>query len=102
MAAAALDAGSHRSIARLLKINHAGENGAIHIYRAQLLVARWRCGDVVPRLGQMQVHETARFQIFEEAMRARRARPCRLMWLAAAGESCSMRREFAARRLATS
>jgi hypothetical protein len=27
---------------RIIKVNHAGEHGAVNIYRAQLLACRWR------------------------------------------------------------
>ncbi|MBV9419480.1 MAG: demethoxyubiquinone hydroxylase family protein, partial [Alphaproteobacteria bacterium] len=27
---------------RILKVDHAGENGAVCIYRAQIFVCRWR------------------------------------------------------------
>jgi demethoxyubiquinone hydroxylase (CLK1/Coq7/Cat5 family) len=34
-----------RTIARILKVNHAGEHGAIRIYRSQIAIARWRAPD---------------------------------------------------------
>jgi demethoxyubiquinone hydroxylase (CLK1/Coq7/Cat5 family) len=34
-----------RIIARILKVNHAGEHGAIRIYRSQIAIARWRAPD---------------------------------------------------------
>jgi ubiquinone biosynthesis monooxygenase Coq7 len=70
-----------RTIARILKVNHAGEFGAIRIYRAQLLVARWRLSDLVPFLTETLSHEIAHCQSFLDAMPGRRTRPCGAMSL---------------------
>jgi demethoxyubiquinone hydroxylase (CLK1/Coq7/Cat5 family) len=48
-----------RTIARILKVNHAGEHGAIRIYRSQIAIARWRSPDVVPKLEEMLAHEVS-------------------------------------------
>jgi len=48
-----------RTIARILKVNHAGEHGAIRIYRSQVAIARWRAPDVVPQLEEMLAHEVS-------------------------------------------
>jgi demethoxyubiquinone hydroxylase (CLK1/Coq7/Cat5 family) len=37
---------------RILKVNHAGENGAIHIYTGQILMARW----TAPGMHEEQQH----------------------------------------------
>ena len=37
------------TIARIVRVNHAGEFGAIRIYSAQILVARWLCPDCAAR-----------------------------------------------------
>ncbi|WP_369015342.1 demethoxyubiquinone hydroxylase family protein, partial [Escherichia coli] len=45
--ASQLHGGDHRrEIARLLRVNHAGEVGAIRIYRGQLWLARFRAPDL--------------------------------------------------------
>ena len=41
------------TIARIVKVNHAGEFGAIRIYSAQIIVARCLWPDVVPTLAEM-------------------------------------------------
>lgn len=67
------------TVRRILKVNHAGEYGAIRIYRAQIWVARWRCADVVPFLEETLGHEINHCAMFRDAMPQRKARPCRVM-----------------------
>ena len=69
------------TVRRILKVNHAGEYGAIRIYRAQIAVAKWRCKDVVPELEHMLEHEVEHCRVFREAMPTRLSRPCRVMSL---------------------
>jgi len=76
---------SARTIARILKVNHAGEHGAIRIYRSQIAIARWRCPDVVPELEEMLAHEVSHRARFAEAMPPRQAKPCRMLFLWAIG-----------------
>jgi ubiquinone biosynthesis monooxygenase Coq7 len=64
-----------------LKVNHAGEHGAIRIYRAQAWVARRLYPDVVGFLEQTLQHEIRHHALFQTAMQARGARPCRVMSL---------------------
>lgn len=42
------------TIRRILKVNHAGEFGAIRIYGAQISVARFLYPDIVPKLEDMR------------------------------------------------
>jgi 3-demethoxyubiquinol 3-hydroxylase len=70
-----------RTIARILKVNHAGEHGAIRIYRSQLAIARWRCPDVVLKLEEMLAHEVSHRVRFAEIMPSRHAKPCRMLFL---------------------
>src|ERR1700721_2962618 len=70
-----------RTVARILKVNHAGEHGAIRIYRAQLWVARRCCPEVVPFLEEVLGHEIRHHASFSAAMPSRAARPCRVMAL---------------------
>lgn len=67
------------TIARIVKVNHAGECGAIRIYSAQIAVARWVWPDVVPQLAEMLGHERQHCAAFRAAMPERNARPCRVM-----------------------
>jgi len=67
------------TIRRILKVNHAGEFGAIRIYGAQILVARRLFPDIVPTLEEMRRDEIDHCRLFREAMPARGAKPCRVM-----------------------
>ncbi|MCJ9674746.1 MULTISPECIES: demethoxyubiquinone hydroxylase family protein [unclassified Neorhizobium] len=69
------------TIRRILKVNHAGEFGAIRIYGAQILVARQLFPDIVPALQEMREDEIEHCTLFHDAMPARSAKPCRVMSL---------------------
>ncbi len=70
-----------RTIARIAKVNHAGEYGAIRIYRAQIFVAQLLYPDIVPILQNMLSDEIDHCDRFRHAMRDLSARPCRIMGL---------------------
>jgi ubiquinone biosynthesis monooxygenase Coq7 len=76
------DARDRLAIARILKVNHAGEYGAIRIYRAQIWVARRLYPDVVAFLEETLGHEINHCAMFRSAMPQRGARPCRatVLW----------------------
>lgn len=42
---------------RVIKVDHAGEHGAVSIYRAQRWVARWRAPDMVAEIDDFISHE---------------------------------------------
>ena len=67
------------TIARILKVNHAGEFGAIRIYRAQIWVARRRYPELCAFLKETLGHEVRHCSLFLGAMPQRHARPCRVM-----------------------
>jgi ubiquinone biosynthesis monooxygenase Coq7 len=69
------------TIANILKVNHAGERGAIRIYQAQRLVARIFYKDLDRFLVQMLDHEIDHCKKFREAMVSRDVRPCYALWL---------------------
>ena len=83
------------AIARICRVNHAGEFGAIRIYGAQVFVARRLWPDVVPDLEDMLADERRHCDLFRAAMPARQSRPCRVMrlwsvvliWLSTWGDS---------------
>ncbi len=75
------------TVRRIVKVNHAGEYGAIRIYRAQIAVAKRLYADVVPHLEHMLEDEIEHSRIFREAMPSRLARPCRVMSLWSLGGS---------------
>ncbi|TIP35669.1 MAG: demethoxyubiquinone hydroxylase family protein [Mesorhizobium sp.] len=65
--------------ARIVRVNHAGEFGAIRIYSAQIFVARHFWRDCVPSLSEMLGHERQHCAAFRAAMPMRNSRPCRVM-----------------------
>ena len=67
------------TIARIVRVNHAGEFGAIRIYSAQILVAKRFWPGCVPSLSEMLGHERTHCAAFRAAMPARQSRPCRVM-----------------------
>jgi 3-demethoxyubiquinol 3-hydroxylase len=69
------------TIARIVRVNHAGEYGAIRIYSAQIGVSARRYPDVVPALTDMLQHEKKHCAAFLAAMPERNSRPCRVMSL---------------------
>lgn len=73
--------------ARILRVNHGGEHGAISIYSAQILMARLRAPDLLSFLREARAHERTHRSRFRALMPARDARPCRLMWIWAIGGS---------------
>lgn len=68
-----------------LKVDHAGEHGAIHIYLGQIAVARWRCPSVVPDLQAFKAHEERHRAIFWAELQARGRRRCHSYHLCAIG-----------------
>lgn len=67
------------TVRRILKVNHAGEYGAIRIYGAQIAVARYFYPAIVAALTEIRNHEIEHCRLFRAAMPARAARPCRVM-----------------------
>lgn len=66
---------------RILKVNHAGEYGAIRIYRAQLWAARRWYPSLVDFLEETLGHEERHCELFFAAMPDRNTRPCYVMSL---------------------
>src|SRR5688572_19895979 len=75
------------TVRRILKVNHAGEFGAIRIYGAQIAVAKRFFPDIAPALIEMRADEIVHCRRFHEAMPPRAARPCRVMALWSLGGS---------------
>ena len=71
------------TIRRILKVNHAGEAGAVRIYQAQLLVSQFLHPSLVEFLSETLGHEIEHKELFRRAMDegGRKARPCRALWL---------------------
>ncbi|WP_421780973.1 demethoxyubiquinone hydroxylase family protein [Kiloniella litopenaei] len=69
------------TISRIVKVNHAGEYGAIRIYRAQIWVAQFLYPEIVTFLKETLEHEINHCALFRSAMTERNSRPCRIMGL---------------------
>jgi ubiquinone biosynthesis monooxygenase Coq7 len=59
---------------RVMKVDHAGEHGAVNIYRAQLLACRWRRSDITSELREFLDHEMRHRGVFAPEL-IRRGRP---------------------------
>ncbi|WP_152433827.1 demethoxyubiquinone hydroxylase family protein [Erythrobacter sp. THAF29] len=59
---------------RVIKVDHAGEHGAINIYTWQRAFAKWRCPELVPELDEFLAHERRHRALFEAEL-ARRQKP---------------------------
>jgi 3-demethoxyubiquinol 3-hydroxylase len=70
---------------RILRVNHAGENGAIHIYSGQIAVARWTAPHMVSELEGFRSHEVRHRAIFAAELQRRGRRRCRSYWLCGLG-----------------
>lgn len=75
------------TIKRIVRVNHAGEYGAVRIYSSQIAIARKLWPDMVPPLQQMLADEIDHCAKFRAAMPARGSRPCRIMQLWSLGGS---------------
>lgn len=71
--------------ARILRVNHGGEHGAISIYSAQIMAARLRAPELLPFLREALQHERIHRKRFRALMPTRDAKPCRLMWIWSVG-----------------
>lgn len=70
---------------RVLKVNHAGENGAVNIYAGQIFSARITAPSMIAELVEFKSHEEKHRAIFWAELE-RRARPrCRSYWLCGIG-----------------
>ena len=85
MATTALASEAEEFGSRVLKVNHAGENGAVNIYAGQIFAARLTAPSMVAELAEFKSHEEKHRAIFWAELQ-RRGRPrCRSFWLCAAG-----------------
>jgi len=70
---------------RILKVNHAGEHGAVSIYTAQIHMARITAPGMVPALQAFRADEQRHRALFGSELH-RRGRPrCRSYWLCGIG-----------------
>ena len=65
-----------QTVDQILRVDHAGECGAIRIYRSQIAIARLFHPSCVPSLERMLEHELTHFKTFDGLLKARKVRPC--------------------------
>lgn len=70
---------------RVMKVDHAGEHGAVCIYAAQRFFARWRAPDLLVELDHFREHERGHRAAFAEELAARGLRRCRSYHFCALG-----------------
>ena len=70
---------------RVLKVNHAGENGAVSIYAGQSILARFTARSMVLELAEFKSHEEGHRAIFLAELQRRGLPRCRSYWLCAIG-----------------
>jgi ubiquinone biosynthesis monooxygenase Coq7 len=70
---------------RILKVNHAGEHGAVNIYRGQRLVCFWRDDALKRELEEFRSHEQRHRDIFAAELQRRGVRRCRSYWACGLG-----------------
>jgi ubiquinone biosynthesis monooxygenase Coq7 len=69
---------------RIMKVNHAGEQGAISVYLTQRWVARWRAPKMVAELSEFLAHERRHRALFAAELKARGRPRCRSFHLCTA------------------
>ncbi|MBU6950111.1 demethoxyubiquinone hydroxylase family protein [Hahella sp. HN01] len=77
--------GSRNTPGKILQVNHAGEFGAINIYRAQIAVARLTGAKHLGLLEEFLVHEKEHHRIFGAELKRRGIRRCPSLWLCGVG-----------------
>ena len=70
---------------RVMKVDQAGEHGAVCIYRAQRWAARWRAPDLVAELDDFLAHERRHRALFGDEVGRRGGRRCRSYLLCGLG-----------------
>ncbi len=70
---------------KILKVNHAGEFGAINIYRSQIFFAKYFIKDMVPLLESFLEDEKRHLNIFWKEINARNGVKCKSFYLCGAG-----------------
>lgn len=70
---------------RVLKVDHAGEHGAVNIYAAQIFVARLTAPTLVQELLEFKSHEEKHRSLFSAELQRRGLRRCRSYWLCGIG-----------------
>ncbi|MBQ4880644.1 demethoxyubiquinone hydroxylase family protein [Pseudoalteromonas luteoviolacea] len=74
-----------KEVQRIIRVDHAGEFGAINIYRAQRTVAKLLYKDIVEQLDDMLHHEKEHFDTFNSWLEQNSVRHCYALWFWAIG-----------------
>lgn len=61
---------------RILKVNHAGEHGAVNIYAGQIWMANWLHPSLVEQLQEFKAHEENHRHVFAEILQQRNMGRC--------------------------
>jgi 3-demethoxyubiquinol 3-hydroxylase len=70
---------------RILKVNHAGEHGAINIYSGQILIAKLTARSMVAELTEFRIHERQHRTIFWTELQLRGRARCKSYSLCGVG-----------------
>lgn len=70
---------------KILKVNHAGEFGAVNIYRSQLFISRLFMRDLVPQIEDFLADEKRHLDIFWTEIQRRKGVKCKSYWLCGLG-----------------
>ncbi len=78
-------AGARGTAGRIIKVNHAGEFGAVNIYRAQIHVARFTAPSLLPTLQEFIEHERRHLDTFWQYLAKHGIARCRSYWFCGIG-----------------
>jgi 3-demethoxyubiquinol 3-hydroxylase len=70
---------------RVLKVNHAGEHGAVNIYAGQVFLARLTAPSMVAVLREFKSHEERHRAVFWAELQRRHRPRCKSYWLCGIG-----------------
>ncbi|MGQ4584765.1 demethoxyubiquinone hydroxylase family protein [Lysobacter sp. F60174L2] len=70
---------------RIIKVNHAGEHGAICIYTGQIIMARLTARQMTQELAEFRTHEQRHRAIFAAELQRRGQRRCPSYWFCGIG-----------------
>lgn len=67
---------AHTKSEKMIKVDHVGENGAVHIYRAQRWAAKFRAPHLLPEIDRFIAHEQTHRDIFKDYLSSKNIRRC--------------------------
>lgn len=70
---------------QVMKVNHAGEHGAVSIYSGQIFMARFTARSLVPELQVFKADEEKHRNTFYDELKRRGLKRCKSYWLCGAG-----------------